>query len=278
MPDPDFDGRYLLYFVTKTQARGRYVVGVARTDPGDPGNLRVWTDPQPLWNTDLVHSGAESIESPHAFKDPGSRWWLFYTGYNSAPGQDSAFVSFETDDVSPADLDTTRWSAPDTLYKFLGGDQTLQFWHASEYYGWAPGYEYLMAFNDSEHSVDISQISWHGPHTFVLTDSCPPKSVLDVDETPQSPGIELEVLGAQPDKAPVGFRIHLPARMRVELAVFDIAGRRVRTVLDEELPAGEKEVRWDGLGGRGEVPGAGVYFVRLLAAGNRRSTKLLLLR
>jgi len=278
MPDPDFGGRYLLYFVTKTQARGRYVVGVARTDPGDPGNLRVWTDPQPLWSTDSLSSRAAFIESPHAFQDPGDRWWLFYTGYNAGPGQDNAFVTFQTNDVSPAGLDTAFWSPPDTLYRYHGGDEKLQFWHASEYYGWTSGHEYLMAFNDSEHSVDISQVSWHDPHAFVLRDSCPPRPPLDVAGTPQTARIELEVLGRRPDMAPIAFQVRLPARGRAELAIFDIAGRRVRTLLDEEVPSGEKIVRWDGRSGLGETSGTGVYFARLSWVRGQRVAKLVLLR
>jgi hypothetical protein len=187
-------------------------------------------------------------------------------------------VSFESNDVSPADLDTTRWSAPDTLYAMFGGDQKLQFWHASEYYRWAPGYEYLMAFNDSEHSVDISQISWHDPHAFVLTDSCPPRAALDVPAPPRTTSLGLDILGAHPARAPVAFRIHVPQRMRAQLTIYDLVGRRVRTLLDGELPAGDAEVGWDGLGGRGEVPRVGVYFAQLSAASGQRVAKLVLLR
>jgi len=276
MTDPDSAGRYLLYFVTKSQERGRYVVGVARTNPLNPADLRDWQDPQPLWNTDSLHTNEAVIESPHAFMDPDSLWWLFFTGYNSS--SDPAYVSFETNDVSPADLDTTRWSAPDTLYSLLGGDTTLEYWHASEYYRWATGYEYLMAFNDNQHSVDISQISWRDPHTFVLTDSCPPRARLDVPGSPPSPEVALDILGAHPARAPVAFVIHIPQRMRVELAIFDLAGRRIRTLLDGEMPVGDTEARWDGLGGQGETPRAGVYFARLSAAGGRRVAKLVLLQ
>ena len=277
-PDPDHAGRYLLYFITRTQARGRLVVGVARTDPADSTNLRLWRDPQPFWNTDSLRSGAAFVESPHTFKDPGNRWWLFYSGYNSGTGKDSAFVAFQTSDGSPADTTASNWSSPDTLYKFLGGDQKLQFWHASEYYRWASGYEYLMAFNDSEHSVDISQISWRPPHSFVLTDSCPPRTALDVPKSQGTKGIELSLLEAPSGRAPVRFRIHLPARTRVELAIFDIAGRRVRSVIDGERPAGESDGHWDGQDRSGGDAGAGVYFARLWTAGGQRVAKFILLR
>lgn len=281
MADPDSAGRYLLYFVTKTQVRGRYVVGVARTDPLDPTNLRSWKYPQPLWNTDSLSSGAAYIESPHALKDPGNRWWLYYTGYNLVPdttGLDSAFVTFQTNDVSPADLDSTRWSPPDTLYRFLGGDQKLQFWHASEYLSWAPGYEYLLAFNDSEHSVSISQMTWRSPHAFVLTDSCPPKTALAAPEPLQPVGVQFAVQGAVPGRAPLSFRLHVPPRQSVELAIFDVAGRRVRTLLDGEPSAADCEVRWDGLDVHGDLTGIGVYFARLSAPGGSRVAKLVLLR
>jgi hypothetical protein len=66
--------------------------------------------------------------------------------------------------------------------------------------------------------------------------------------------------------------------MAVELAILDIAGRRVRTLMNGELPAGDGEARWDGLGRHGEVPGVGVYFARLSAPGGQRIAKLVLLR
>lgn len=278
MADPDSAGRYLLYFVTKTQARKRFVVGVARTDPVDPVNLRKWKFPQPLWNTDSLTSRAAVIESPHAFKDPGDRWWLFYTGYSTGATKDSAFVTYQTNDVSPADLDTTRWSAPDTLYRSLGGDQKIQFWHASEYLGWSPDYEYLLAFNDSEHSISISQVSWHGPHAFVLTDSCPPTSVLDVPGSKRSTHIELEILGHRPANGPMAFRIHTPPGMPVQLAIFDMAGRRVRTLVDTQLADGVCEARWDGRGAEGNSRRSGIYFARLVVRGEQRVAKIVLLR
>lgn len=278
MSDPDSLGRYLLYFVTKAQESGRFVVGVARTDANDPTNLRNWKNPQPLWNTDSLSSGAAFVESPHAFKDPDDRWWLYYSGYNIGAGQDSAFVAFQTNDSSPADLEASHWSAPDTLYRFLGGDQKLQFWHASEYYGWAPGYEYLMAFNDSEHSVSISQISWHGPHTFVLTDSCPPTSVLDVPTSMPQAGMQLAVLGARPAHAPIVFQLQSPTLMSAELAIFDISGRRIRVLVKGDFAPGMSEARWDGRDSEGRACRAGVYFARLADRGGQRVAKLVLLR
>ena len=69
----------------------------------------------------------------------------------------------------------------------------------------------------------------------------------------------------------------LPAPSRVRLTVFDVQGREVAVLRDEELPAGRHEVRWDGRSGSAEVP-AGVYFARLTAAGRSWTERLVLSR
>ncbi|MDH7515044.1 MAG: FlgD immunoglobulin-like domain containing protein [Bacteroidota bacterium] len=57
----------------------------------------------------------------------------------------------------------------------------------------------------------------------------------------------------------------LPVPDRVRLDVYDIMGRRVRTLLDADLPAGTRHVRWDGCDGTGKFLPAGTYVLRLHA-------------
>ncbi len=54
---------------------------------------------------------------------------------------------------------------------------------------------------------------------------------------------------------------------RVELAIFDARGCRVRTLVDEVLPAGRHSLRWDGRDQAGRKVATGTYFCRLAAAG-----------
>jgi len=49
---------------------------------------------------------------------------------------------------------------------------------------------------------------------------------------------------------------------RVQVHVYDVAGRRVRTLADRVFPAGEHELVWDGTDDAGRPLGRGVYFVR----------------
>jgi len=60
----------------------------------------------------------------------------------------------------------------------------------------------------------------------------------------------------------------------VELAVFDAAGRRVRTLHSGFLPAGGHAAGWDGRGESGEAVPAGLYFARLAQNGAARTTRL----
>jgi hypothetical protein len=70
----------------------------------------------------------------------------------------------------------------------------------------------------------------------------------------------------------------LPEAGRVRLRVFDLEGRLVRTLVDGVRPAGRQEVRWDGRDDRGRPVSSGVYLVRLEAAGEKLSRKMVLLR
>ncbi|MBM4118095.1 choice-of-anchor D domain-containing protein [bacterium] len=70
----------------------------------------------------------------------------------------------------------------------------------------------------------------------------------------------------------------LAAAGRARLAVYDVPGRLVRELLNEQRPAGEHAVVWDGRDESGRAAGTGVYFVRLEAAGLAESQKLVLLR
>ncbi|MFC1572392.1 C1 family peptidase [Candidatus Eisenbacteria bacterium] len=56
----------------------------------------------------------------------------------------------------------------------------------------------------------------------------------------------------------------LPGDERVDLQVFDVCGRCVRTLLDGGTPVQAFEFAWDGSDDSGNVLPAGIYFVRLL--------------
>lgn len=73
-------------------------------------------------------------------------------------------------------------------------------------------------------------------------------------------------------------RFALPRAGSAAIEVFDLSGRRVRTIERGERAAGEHAVTWDGRGDGGERLGAGLYFVRLTLGGEWRTRRVVLAR
>ena len=66
----------------------------------------------------------------------------------------------------------------------------------------------------------------------------------------------------------------LPAARRVRLAVYDLLGREVVTLVDEKRETGVHRVRWDGRDGSGMEVGSGLYFYRMEVDGSVRARKM----
>ena len=74
-------------------------------------------------------------------------------------------------------------------------------------------------------------------------------------------------------------QLTLAAAGPVRLAIVDLRGREVRTLLaGETLPAGRTAVAWDGRDDAGRPLGSGVYLARATAAGRTASAKLVLVK
>ena len=108
-------------------------------------------------------------------------------------------------------------------------------------------------------------------------------SLLQVTAVTDGPagGTALRLLPMAPN--PIGasgeIRFSLPAEGPVEVAIYDMAGRRVRAFIrGESLSAGSHMITWDGRDDRGAVLGNGIYFVRVQAAGAVRTAKAVLMR
>ncbi|HYM82330.1 MAG TPA: carboxypeptidase regulatory-like domain-containing protein [Candidatus Limnocylindria bacterium] len=70
----------------------------------------------------------------------------------------------------------------------------------------------------------------------------------------------------------------LPQPGRVRLTIYNVAGRVVKRLLDEEVPGGFAQATWDGTDLHGRQAGAGLYLYRLEFGGQARGGKLLLRR
>jgi len=69
-----------------------------------------------------------------------------------------------------------------------------------------------------------------------------------------------------------------PTESDVRLAVYNVAGRLVRTLVNGDVGPGYHTVVWDGRDENGVEVGSGVYFVRMQATGFEAATKMVLLK
>lgn len=81
-----------------------------------------------------------------------------------------------------------------------------------------------------------------------------------------------------PFNAATTLRYAVPRAGWMELSVYDILGRRVRTLVEGQAQAGVYTVVWDGTDKVGRLAGSGVYFCVLRAGQVRRVQRLVLLR
>ena len=73
-------------------------------------------------------------------------------------------------------------------------------------------------------------------------------------------------------------RYSVPSHNRVRLRVFDLVGREVASLVDEEQSTGNYIVNWKGTDNFGNVLASGVYFYKLEGAGQQITKKMLLLK
>ena len=96
----------------------------------------------------------------------------------------------------------------------------------------------------------------------------------DVDATGGK--VALSVGSANPGASST-LRFEIATAGHVTLKVYDVTGRAVRTLLDQDAAPGSFTARWDGMTDGGARAGQGVYFVRL-AAGSQTSERKVVLQ
>ena len=87
-------------------------------------------------------------------------------------------------------------------------------------------------------------------------------------------------LRAFPNPGSSATNVHFALRStgRVDATVYDIAGRRARTLFGGLRPAGDHELHWDGRTEDGGEAPAGVYVIRLSTSEGDGSTRVVLVR
>ena len=105
-----------------------------------------------------------------------------------------------------------------------------------------------------------------------------PSAVVGVPAPAMPAALRLGPIAPNPAGGPATIAFALPRGGPVRLTVHDLAGRLVHTLAEGTRDPGSHIERWDGRDRDGRPVGAGVYFVRLEAAGGVASARLVRLR
>lgn len=92
-------------------------------------------------------------------------------------------------------------------------------------------------------------------------------SPVDVDDDHPGPPVAFRVYQNVPNpfSAQTTIAFDLPSDQRVQMAVYNLKGERVRVLLDEVMPAGRHSMTWAGIGDDGRPLPSGVYWIRTQA-------------
>jgi hypothetical protein len=96
-----------------------------------------------------------------------------------------------------------------------------------------------------------------------------------VTDMPTRAGISLY---PNPSHGTFAFQVSTPRDCVGSLAIYNAAGRRVRTLHEGSLRSGTRLWSWDGRDARGDLVGQGIYFVRLATEDEMALQKLTVLR
>ncbi len=277
-----------MFYTAKTNAdTAHYAVGVARSFPNDASQ---WTDIGYYPTTDYTHTLIKRLESPTVFPDSvnqapshdfSATWRLMFTDGAWDFPDSTRIVFFDTKvtGTDVTDLTESHWSlTPTNLYDYLGlssaspeyGHQATEMLNLNGTYFWA-------AFDDKD--IRFRRVRWGGDNRainqFYLTNVGPIAGVGDRG-TPKV--LRLAIAGISPSHGATHFQNDMPARMRASIVVYDVMGRRVRSLIDRVMAPGSSEVTWDGQDQEGLRVGTGMYFVRMVAGGTSHVVRVPLVR
>lgn len=131
----------------------------------------------------------------------------------------------------------------------------------------------------------LQRTDWDGQGSFLFGESedyllhvGPPSTSAVQPLEPGSPKLELLQNRPNPVSGSTVIPFQLDARGAARLDIFDIAGRKVRTLVDGELAAGAHAIDWNGCDDSGSALSDGIYLYRLNAGDRVESRRMVLVK
>jgi photosystem II stability/assembly factor-like uncharacterized protein len=213
-------------------------------------------DPQVVYATLSGFSADEHVAHVYRSANRGSSWSPIAGNLPNIPVNDLV--------VDPTD----------TQRLYVATDLGV-YWTLDQGVVWVPlgtGLPFTAVFDLNLHAPSRTLVAaTHGRSQWKLDLTQAPVAV----GLPASPArLALSAPVPNPSRGEVRLTLELAMPGRPDVAVFDPAGRRIRTLLSGGVRAGRHLVAWDGTHESGARAGAGVYIVRARAAGGTATRRL----
>ncbi|UCF70758.1 MAG: T9SS type A sorting domain-containing protein, partial [candidate division WOR-3 bacterium] len=104
-----------------------------------------------------------------------------------------------------------------------------------------------------------------------------PPTGLEYSAKENTPFLQLQCY-PNPSTSAVTFQYYLAETQNATLAIYNILGQEVRTIVDEKQTPGQKMVHWDGCDSRGRILSSGIYFGYLTVGTRVQTRKVILLK
>jgi len=143
-----------------------------------------------------------------------------------------------------------------------------------------PSFPGQMAISDANAPVnDDLQIVYpnRGRRVSAFTiNGTPPVSSVGAEEGPAA--LRLSAAFPNPFNPVTTIGFELPQEQHVQLSIFGVDGRLVKTLVSEARPAGSRQVFWTGVDDGGRAVASGTYIYRLEAGGTRLQRAMTLIK
>lgn len=216
-----------------------------------------------------VDNGKTTLTSPvmnlSAVADPRVAYWRWYSNNAGAGAGEDPLITLYSNDGG------ATWPQSDSLY------ETRNFWERVEIkvtdHFPVPG-QFRVRFVAQDLGLGsvvesaIDDLMFYSG-TIVTTIE---------DETPPAPAVALGAPRPSPTRQGSEFELAMPRSGPVVANLYDLQGRLARTLFAGSLKEGRHTLRWDGALRNGAKAAAGVYFLKVNAAGEIRTQKVVVVR
>ena len=152
------------------------------------------------------------------------------------------------------------YSIIDSVADYLGPavDRNFARWPLLGNYIW-PNY---YVFDTYEEEIDYLK-SWTAQRLAWMDSDI----LLSLDPSPIAAGFRLNGPFPNPFNPSTVISYELPYDLNIEINIFNLLGRKVRSLLNETRPAGQGSTIWDGKTENGHLASGGVYFISVQVRG-----------